>query len=168
MDLVTIILRIIHIFSGVFWVGGAWTVVFFLEPTSRALVPEGGKVLGYLMGTRRLAVYLSVAALLTVLAGLILFFWHYGLAGLNTRPGLVFGIGGVFGIIALAIGGGVTGPTSSKLTQLGGEIARGGKPPTPEQGAQLAALQARMRTGARWAAAFASLALLMMASARYV
>lgn len=168
MDLVTIILRIIHIFGGVFWVGGAWTIVFFLEPASHALVPEGGKVMGYLMGTRRLAVYLSVAAVLTVLAGLILFFWHYGLAGLNTGPGLVFGIGGVFGIIALAIGGAVTGPTSNKLTQLGGEIARGGKPPTPEQGVQLAALQARMRTAARWAAVFASLALLMMASARYV
>jgi hypothetical protein len=167
MEIVTIILRIVHIFAGVFWVGAVWIGVFFLEPTSRALGADGGKFLGHLVSVRRYPIYLSIAAVLTLLAGWILFFMRYGIAGLQTGPGLAFAIGGILGLIAGGFGGGVVGPTSSKLAALGQEIAQGGKPPTPEQLAQLSALQSRLRRGNVWTAVFASLALLLMALARY-
>ena len=37
MEIVTIIFRILHIFSAVAWVGAAWLVVLFIEPTVRAM-----------------------------------------------------------------------------------------------------------------------------------
>lgn len=168
MDIVAIVLRILHIFSGVFWAGSAWVLAFFLGPTAAALGADGGKFMNYLLGKLRFSIYVTIAAIVTVLAGLVLFFLHYGIAGLSTPTGLTFAIGGVFGLIALGIGGAVTGPTSLKMTRLGGEIAAAGKPPTPAQGAEMGALQKRLASASLWNAIFVSLALLLMASARYV
>lgn len=168
MDILTILLRIIHIFSGIMWVGGAWIIVFFIEPSVTALGADGGKFMGHLITVRRYGVIITIAAVLTVLAGWTLWFKNWGLSTLNTGPGIAFALGGVFGLITLAIGGGITGPTSTKLAQLGGEIARAGKPPTREQGAEMQALQARLKMAGQWTAIFASLAVLMMATARYL
>jgi hypothetical protein len=166
MDILTIVLRIIHIFAGVFWVGSAWLFAFFLGPTTQALGADGGKFMGHLLSKMRLSVYITVAAGLTVLAGLILFFMHYGIAGLSTPVGFVFGMGGVFGLIGLGIGGGLVGPTSVKLMALGGQIAAAGKPPTSAQQAEMGALQKRLSSASLWNAIFVSIALLMMAAAR--
>jgi uncharacterized membrane protein len=168
MDILSIILRIMHIFGGVFWVGSAWMLAFFLGPAVQAVGPDGGKVMGYLMEKMRLSVYISGAAVVTVLAGLVLFFLHYGIAGLSTPVGLAFGVGGVFGLVALGIGAGMVGPLSLQLTRLGGEIARAGKPPSAEQMSQMASLQKRLGSASLWNAVITSLSLLMMASARYV
>lgn len=141
---------------------------FFLGPATQALGADGGKFMGHLMLKMRLSVYVTAAALLTVLAGLILFFLHYGIAGMRTGPGVVFAIGGVFGLIGLGIGGGMVGPTSLKLTRLGAEIGAAGKPPAPAQVAEMGALQKRLASASLWNAIVVSIALLMMASARYV
>jgi uncharacterized membrane protein len=168
MDTLTIVLRIVHIFAGVFWVGSSWMFEFFLAPTVEALGPDGGKFMGYLMTRRRMGVFITVAAILTVLAGWTLFFMHYGIAGLSTPVGVTFAIGGIIGLIALVIGGAVTGPTATKMAKLGGEIAGAGKPPTPDQQAEMGKLQKRLKSAGLWTAILTSLALLMMASARYI
>lgn len=168
MDILTIVLRIVHIFSGVFWVGSAWMFEFFISPTVEALGPDGGNFMGYLMTRRRMGIFITIAAVLTVLAGWTLFFIHYGIAGLSTPVGVTFALGGIIGIVALAVGGAVTGPTASKMSKLGGEIAAAGKPPTPEQQAEMGKLQKRLKTAGLWTAILTSLALLMMASARYL
>lgn len=167
MDILTIILRIIHIFSGVFWAGSAWLFLFFLGPTAQALGADGGKFMGYLLNQRRFSTYLGAAAGLTILAGLILFFMRYGIASLSTGPGLTFALGGVFGIIGGVIGP-MVGSTAKKLTDLGGQAAAAGKPPTSEQMAQMGALQKRMSSLSLWNAIVVALALLLMVSARYV
>ena len=43
---VIIVLRIIHIVAGAFWVGGAVTTAFFLLPTVKATGPVGGQFAG--------------------------------------------------------------------------------------------------------------------------
>ena len=168
MEIITIVLRIIHIFSGVAWVGGAWAFVFYVEPTVHFLGPDGGKFMNYFINVRRYPVYATTAAVLTVLAGWTLWFLRYGVPSLQTGAGLTFAIGGVLGLIALGVGGAIVGPTATKLSALGQEIAKGGKPPTPEQGAQIAAYQARMSSAGLWAAILAALAVLCMAIARYI
>ncbi len=40
MDLEMVVLRILHIVFGVFWVGSAFFLVLILEPRLRALGPE--------------------------------------------------------------------------------------------------------------------------------
>jgi hypothetical protein len=165
MDLLIILLRIVHIFAGVLWVGAAWLGVFFLEPAVRALGPDGGKFMTYISTARRYPVVISVAAILTLVAGWSLFvILRWDLIG---AKGLVFAAGGVLALVAGAIGGGIVGPTSTKMARLGTEIAGAGKPPTREQGAEIAALQARLHTSGLWNAVFASLALLAMAIARW-
>src|SRR5688572_8996596 len=63
----TILLRLIHILGGIFWVGTMMLLAAFLIPTVRATGREGGKFMEHLMQQRRLRVYLGVAMLLTVL-----------------------------------------------------------------------------------------------------
>lgn len=167
MDIIIIILRILHIFSAVAWVGATWMVVFFVEPTVRALGPEGGKFMTYMATTRRYPVYISAAAGITLLAGIILFGVSVWAPVWYTPRGLTFLIGGLIGIVGGVVGG-MTGGVTGRLTRLGGEIAKQGKPPSPEQGAEMRSLQERLRTYARVTAILTSIALLAMAVARYV
>jgi hypothetical protein len=63
---------------------------------------------------------------------------------------------------------GVISPTANKLTQLTASLASSGGPPTPEQGATVAALQGRMLMGARVAAGLLAITVVTMAVARYL
>lgn len=167
MDILTIILRILHIFGGVAWVGATWMVVFFVEPTVRALGPEGGKFMNYMATTRRYPLYISAAAGITLLAGITLFGVSAWAPVWYTPRALTFLIGGLVGIAGGVVGG-MTGGVTARMTRLGGEIAQQGKPPSPEQGSEMRSLQDRLRTFARITAVLTSLALLAMAVARYV
>ncbi|HZQ10533.1 MAG TPA: hypothetical protein VFD70_28400 [Anaerolineae bacterium] len=161
MEIVTIILRIIHIFAGIAWVGGAWLFVFFVEPSLEALGPDAGKFMSYMVNVRRYPIYITTAAALTLLAGWTLWFLRY--RGLQTAADWTFAIGGIFGLIAGFIGGAVVGRAAGQLTALGAEIGRGGKAPTPEQRTQMTALQTQMKSAGLWTAIFAALAVLCMA-----
>lgn len=167
MDFGIIILRLVHIFGGVFWVGAAWIGAIYLEPTARALGPEGGKFVGYMLTVRRYSISIMVAAILTLLAGWGLWFMLFGVPMLNTTIGMTFFIGGIVGLIAGGLGGAM-GSTGGKLARLGAEIGQQGKPPTPEQQTQMRALQGRMRQYGVWVAILTSIALFLMAIARHV
>ena len=68
-----VVLRLIHILSGAFWLGAATTLFVFLQPTARATAPEGQRFMLHLLRDRRFGEVVLVAALLTGLAGAILF-----------------------------------------------------------------------------------------------
>jgi hypothetical protein len=105
------------------------------------------------------------ASILTILAGLALFVLRgYSLA---SGSGFTFGLGGLAGIVSLALGG-IAGPTAARLRRLGAEIQSGGKPPTAEQAQQLQAYQARLTQSGRVAAVLAFVAAILMSFARYV
>lgn len=167
MEYLTIILRIAHIFSAVFWVGSAWLSAFFLVPTARALGPDASKFMIHLITVRKLAIYIMAAAGTTIVAGWLLWLTRYSLPSLSTHAGAVFLLGGIVGTIA-GVTGGMTGATSSRVGKLGTEMAGQGKPPTREQGAQMAALQKRLGALGLWTALLTSIALLLMVSARYI
>jgi hypothetical protein len=166
MDILVIIFRILHIFGAVAWVGATWMVVFFIEPTVRATGPEGGKFMAHLATARRYPLYIMAAAAITLLAGIVLFGIQWGPVW-NTPKGLTFLLGGLIGLVAGGVGG-MVGAASGRLVQLGTEIAMQGSPPSPEQGAQLRALQERMHSLGLGTATLTTLALLAMAVARYV
>jgi uncharacterized membrane protein len=73
MDIFLILLRIIHIFAGVFWVGAALIGTFFLVPAARSSGPEGLKFIQTLMVRMRFQTAIIVAAVLTILAGFFLY-----------------------------------------------------------------------------------------------
>jgi uncharacterized membrane protein len=163
----TVVLRLIHILGGIFWVGTMIMLAAFLLPTARATGPEGGRFMQYLMQQRRLQVYLGSAMLLTVLSGIIMYArmaaaTHGAWAG--SRPGIAYGVGAVAAILAAAIGGSIGSSAGRKMLAVGRAI--GGAGPSAEQQAELARLQARMALGARLAAALLVVAAGAMAVAR--
>ncbi len=168
MDIVTILLRIIHIFAGIFWVGALWMVLFFVLPAAQTLGNDASKFMNQMLVVQRYPFYASIAAGLTLLAGWTLFFYRYGIVGLQTGAGITFGIGGILGLVGGVLGGVLVGATAGKISVLGGEMAKAGKPPSAEQLTEMAALQARLRMGTLVTAVIVSLAVLCMAVARYV
>jgi uncharacterized membrane protein len=172
MNVYVVVLRLVHILSGVFWIGGAIVVSWFLLPAVQAAGPSvGGPLMQRFAGDRRAPSWLAGAAVLTVLAGLLLFWEVSGqLAGewLSSPQGMTISLGAALGIVAAVIGVAIGGPTTKKVLALGGAIAASGQPPTSEQGAQMGALQKRSFNAIRWVSILGALAVACMAIAEYV
>jgi uncharacterized membrane protein len=170
MDIFVIILRVIHIFASVFWAGAAAMIFFFLEPTAATAVPEGPKFLGRLVLQKRMNKWIIFAATLNPLAGILLY-WQdsaFQLSWTTTRTGLGFTAGALAGIAASFLGWLVISPTIERRAALGQEIETGGKPPTPQQAAEMQRLQQRTAMAGKLDIALLTIALLMMATARYL
>jgi uncharacterized membrane protein len=166
-----ILLRLIHVLFGVFWAGTAIFNALFLIPAVRALGPNGGAVMQEIAGKRKLPIYFLTAGVLTVLSGIGLY-WHdsqgFSNGFMRSGGGMTFGIGGALAIITLLFGLFVVTPLAMRASAIGGAIAAGGKPPTPEQAAEMKGLQMKLGKMAGLAAALLTLATIAMAIARYI
>jgi len=166
-----ILLRLVHILFGVFWAGTAMFNAIFLIPAVRALGPAGGPVMQEIAGKRKLPVYFLVSGLLTVLSGFGLY-WHDSAGFTNgfmrSAGGMTFGIGASLALIAVLLGIFVVTPAAMRTGKLGAAIAAGGKPPTPEQAAEMQQLQAKLGKMALVAAVLLTLTTIAMAVGRYV
>src|SRR5262245_48978699 len=144
-----ILFRLIHILFGVFWAGTAIFNAAFLIPTVRALGPAGGAVMQEIAQKRKLPIYFFVSGILTVLSGFGLY-WHDSAGMTNgfmrSRGGMTFGAGGVIALITLLLGIFVITPTAIRASKLGAAMAAAGKPPAPEQVAEMQQLQAKLGT----------------------
>jgi putative copper export protein len=43
MDIVYVVLRVLHIFAGIFWAGATAAFVYFVAPAAAQTAPEGDK-----------------------------------------------------------------------------------------------------------------------------
>lgn len=167
MDFYLLSLRIIHIFGGVFWAGSAFLLVGFLSPAVAQAGPAGPKVMQRLILGTRFTIVTTLAAILAVLSGLLLY-WRAsnGLQGawISTGTGIIFTLGGLAGLVALFTGA-TLGQTSGKLARLGAGIEGA---PTPEQAAEIQALQARLQTLGTVTSVLLVVTLIGMATAQYV
>ncbi len=166
----TIVLRLVHILAGIFWVGAIFLVTWFLAPTARSTGPEGVRFMQQLMLRRRLSLFLFIAMLLTVLSGFIL----YGRlvaatrgAWAGTAPGIGYGVGALAAVLAAIVGGAISGPAARRMVQLGQQAATGGGF-SAEQQVELQRLQVRSTLGARATAGLLAVAAGAMAIARYL
>jgi uncharacterized membrane protein len=171
MNTTIILLRVVHILSGVFWGGAVLFLGFFLLPSIGAAGPAGPKVMRQLIVVRKFPRFIGIFAMLTVLSGL----WMFGRinsasggAFARSTQGMVYGVGAIFAIVTVIIALSVAAPTGAKIIALGDQVEAGGGTPTPEQAATLAALGKRMLIGARVAAINIVIAALAMAAARYL
>jgi len=160
------LLRIIHIVSGVFWVGGTLFMTFFIGPTIGATGEAGQKFVGHLMNNLKLSNRMSAAAGMSILAGFILY-------GLDARAGaswlrssfaIGLGIGALFAILGLVFGI-MVGRTTKAMAQLGAQME--GKP-SSAQITQMQSVQKQQATYSRMAAISLILATIFMAIARYL
>lgn len=164
MDWIMVILRIVHIFAGVIWVGTTFSIALFISPTAQAVGAEAQKFMQHFTQKSGLARRMSTVAGLTVLSGLLMYgkLFH-GLAPLNTGSGLALTLGGLFGLAAMAIGIRM-GRSTKQMQALGAEMAGG---PKPEQLEKMGQLQAMLGKLGATNAILMSLSLLGMTLSEY-
>lgn len=166
MHYLTIVLRLIHVVGGAFWFGSAMMMSFFVSPTVASTGEAGQKFMGTLVKNGGITKVIASAAGLTVLAGLGLYLIDAGggsSAWAKSGPGIVFGIGGVFGLIGF-IYGMLIGKNINAIVKIGSEAQ--GKP-TPEQIGQIQAAQKQLKFVGPVSAYALILAVLCMSVARY-
>ena len=139
MDVV--ILRVIHIGSGMFWVGGVFSFFLFVQPAAIAIGPDATRFTFQLLHHRRFAVALLSAAVVTVTAGIVLLLVTSG--GLNpavlfSTSRLGFTIGGVVAILTLGVGGLYVFPRTRIVEGTIGTLLAEKRPPTPDEQAVMA------------------------------
>jgi len=171
MDILMIILRIIHIFSGVFWLGVSFFNIGFLQPAVRATGAEGQKVMQHLTQHTRMTAAVYTAATLSVLSGLIM----YGIVSggfqgrwITSPYGLAITIGGLAGLTAWVVVMFVVRGIFSQMQAIGHTIQAQGGPPTPEQVNAMQALGARLAKVGQYGVALMAVALLGMSVAQYI
>lgn len=160
------VLRLLHLSFGGVWVGAAMIFAFWLVPSANEAGPGGGAVMRGVVQTRKLPLVLMISGWVTVIAGFRLYMLRFSMPWLTTPEGIVLTAGALLALGGLAVGMFAQRPTAMKLAALGAEIAAAGKPPTPEQAAQLAALQAKLARVAIVVAAHLGAALVLMSAMR--
>jgi hypothetical protein len=166
MQFIIIVLRLVHIVAGAFWVGSALMIALVLLPGLRKAGPGSERVLPMAQISRAL----SIASLLTTVAGLLLYVLlsRFAWGWIVSPAGIGLTLGSLAGLAAFLLGLLSTGPTAKKLAALGGQIQAAGGPPTPQQMAELSRLQAKLSTSSKWSTGLAAAALALMAVARYL
>ena len=155
--------KLIHVFAGVFWLGGSLFAAMYLLAAARALGPAAGPVLKYVINVRKLPVALNAAAGLTTLSGLAMYdrlSGHFQHLLITNFYGWMLTLGALFGIIALLWGALVPARAAKQLGALTGKLTG---PPTPAQAAEIAALQKRLHEGGTIGVVLMALALVGMA-----
>ena len=171
-DAYMVLLRIVHIVTGVFWVGSLFVVVVFVQPSAAALGPAGAPFMSELR-RRRFVDVVFIDALFTVVAGSFLYWhdWHtYPSFGdwIGSNLGAALTVGTLLAISGLVVAALVTRPTIGRLVSLGRQAAGSGGTPSPELAARIGALQRRLIVAERASFSLVLLAVVAMASARYL
>jgi uncharacterized membrane protein len=172
-DIDMVVFRIIHIVAGVMWAGSIFLFIVFVRPSATAIAPAGAPFMAELLGRRRLANWLLLFASLTIVGGAYLYWKDWEAAGsldawLDTNFGLALTLGAIAAIVAFLFGLFGTRPNVERMLALGRRIAESGGPPAPELAAEMAAIQARLKTFGTISLSLIALSVLAMATARYL
>jgi uncharacterized membrane protein len=164
-----IVLRMVHIFFGVFWAGGVMFMNFMVGPALVAAGPEGMRVMQELNKRRYFHVILG-AALLTILSGIDLLrrdSANFSAGWFHSPIGMGLSTGMVAAIIAFLIGLLAINPALKRISALGAQM--GAAAPEARDGfmVQIGAARARLIAFGMVGTIFIVIAVLTMATARY-
>jgi|SRR5687767_3824057 len=122
-----IVLRIVHILGGIFWLGSGLFTALFLVPALGRLGPAGaGPVMGALQ-QRKLFTILPIVAVLTILSGVrLLQIASVGFSSqyFDSRTGQTFLWSGAAAVIAFLLSLLVSRPAAVRLGQLSASMAK--------------------------------------------
>lgn len=165
-----VVLRLIHVLGGAFWLGAAVTMFMFLQPAAQATAPEGQRFMLHLLRNRRFSEVVLIAALLTGAAGAILFWRDTNGLQLEvmTQPGsLGFTLGGVAGGIAMLGFVFVGYPAGRRVIAIGDRLETERRAPSEEEQRILSAAQRLLNRTGSTVLVLLVLAAAAMATARY-
>ena len=166
-----LVLRLVHVLGGIFWLGSGMFTSFFLLPALAGAGPAAGAVMAGLQ-RRRLFTLLPVVAVLTMLSGLrLMWITSSGFAAsyFETARGMTFASSGSAAIVAFVVGMALARPAAMRAAALGASVAAA--PDESSRGALLAQLErARHRAAVAHGAAIGLLVIAAagMAIARYL
>jgi uncharacterized membrane protein len=138
------VLIFVHVFCGIMWAGSAVVMGLFIIPSVMEAGPAGGAVMAGVV-KRRFPIVMTALGILVVLSGVRLYMLRWAPGFVRTPEGLVITLGALLAIGALVMGIAIQKPTAEKLGKMAGALAASGKPPTPEQMAEMQALRAKMQ-----------------------
>jgi uncharacterized membrane protein len=166
MDAEIAILRILHIVPGVVWVGTAIFTAWVMSPAvAKTGPPHAGAVMSNMV--KPMMVLMHSTALFTIVFGIVMafrvrdplfdFLW-------STDWGTMIWLGALLAIVGYIIGA-IGGMTMKKMMDMGASLQG---PPTPEQAAQMGALQKRGGMLTKLASAIVLVAVVCMALANHI
>lgn len=166
-----IVLRVVHIGLGVFWAGGVLFMNFLVGPAIVGAGPEGFRVMQELNRRRYLDVLLG-AALLTILSGLDLMRRDsagFASSWFRSPVGIGISTGMIAAIVAFVVGLLLIKPAVKRLLALGGEMAQATSSDARAAiGPRVDAARARLIASGMVGSLFVIIAVLAMATARYL
>ena len=131
-----LVLRLIHIVAGAFWVGSVVTLFLFVQPAAAAVGPDGTRFTYELLHDRRLPLVILGSAAITVLAGI----WLLVITTNGLDPDVLFDaarlgytVGGIVAILTFAVGALYVFPRTMAVARTLGLLVAEGRPPTPDE-----------------------------------
>lgn len=171
MNTEILVLRLLHIFTGVFWAGGVFYLAFFIFPAVNAMGPDGGKFMQQLSRTKKMPAVMSTMGLVNVIVGVRLtqiISGNFQMAWFQSNFGIAITIGALAAIAALFIGIGFNKPRADRMAKISAAAAASGTPPSPEQIQEIQKLKGQLEKGVKVMAWHLLFAVLLMATARYL
>lgn len=154
--------RAVHILGGVFWAGSTFLLTWVIFPIGARHAAEGaGRWVG--MIGRKAGPISGISALLTILTGIYLMMAMHPHD--TSASGLVLQVGAVAAVLSFFVGFFVGRPAGQKLLQLNEQQSSA---PSPTELAQREALRKRAAMSSIVVATLLGLAVLAMATFRYV
>jgi hypothetical protein len=169
MDIVLILLRLLHIVAAFAWVGIGITTALYIAPAAAAAGDSGLRFMKALFTRTSLPMIFPAASGLTTLAGILLYLTGNPMRIFTQTGNIVLGIGALAGLLATIHGGAVTGRSTRALVQALTQHVPDGNQPIAADG--LAVLRERgteLGTHSRLSLVLMIIALIGMASARYL
>jgi len=165
-----LVLRVIHIGAGAFWVGAVYTFFLYVQPSVVAVGPDGTKFMYYLIHHMRFPLVILSSAIVTVAAGI----WLLTITSNGLAPEILFSVsrlgytvGGVAAILTLGVGGLYVFPRTRTVERTVGRMLDEGRPPTPDEQQTLARAGRESRQAGWLVLIGLAVAVVSMATAQY-
>jgi hypothetical protein len=166
-----LLVRLLHVLTGVVWAGAAVLIAGHLMPAVRAAGTGGTAVMKQLTVVQRLPAKLAFLGITAIASGgYLLWIESAGLSSnwMNTGPGITYCVGAIATLLAAIIGFGINIPAANRMGALAAAVHARPEGATSMENQTLGRLAARIARGTRAVALLLVLATASMAAARYI
>jgi uncharacterized membrane protein len=156
-------LRLVHIFTGVAWLGGSLLMHEFINPTAKTLGKDAAPFMKHLTQKTKYVPFFALVAVLNPISGLWMYIRMFeGTINLKSHAGVNLTIGGIFGLLAMINGFANIKINGDKVVAITQKIEAAGGPPSPELLTEMQVYQGKVGKGMAYGTLLLSIALIFM------